>query len=149
MAVCSLWARPHACIHVTLLWPASPHLLDGVVEEVTQDLLRGSSRVAMLEICTWVAAGPGLKTVCVQRRCSAHYWLCQRAVPSPWQQVDVCLCAETMFRALEQLYALGALNDKGELTTMGEVIGFVAWAGMLCSAVACASPMLWRQCIEF
>ncbi|GAB4815704.1 hypothetical protein N2152v2_002750 [Parachlorella kessleri] len=26
---------------------------------------------------------------------------------------------ETMFRALEQLYALGALNDKGELTTMG------------------------------
>lgn len=25
-----------------------------------------------------------------------------------------------MFRALEQLYALGALNDKGELTTMGE-----------------------------
>jgi hypothetical protein len=27
--------------------------------------------------------------------------------------------AETMFRALEQLYALGALNDKGELTTMG------------------------------
>lgn len=28
--------------------------------------------------------------------------------------------SETMFRALEQLYALGALNDKGELTTMGE-----------------------------
>jgi len=27
--------------------------------------------------------------------------------------------SETMFRALEQLYALGALNDKGELTTMG------------------------------
>ncbi|PRW59127.1 pre-mRNA-splicing factor ATP-dependent RNA helicase DHX16 isoform A [Chlorella sorokiniana] len=26
---------------------------------------------------------------------------------------------ETMFRALEQLYALGALNDKGELTTLG------------------------------
>ncbi|KAL6774284.1 hypothetical protein ACKKBG_A24410 [Auxenochlorella protothecoides x Auxenochlorella symbiontica] len=26
---------------------------------------------------------------------------------------------ETMLRALEQLYALGALNDKGELTTMG------------------------------
>ncbi|PSC75579.1 pre-mRNA-splicing factor ATP-dependent RNA helicase DHX16 [Micractinium conductrix] len=26
---------------------------------------------------------------------------------------------ETMFRALEQLYALGALNDKGELTMMG------------------------------
>lgn len=25
-----------------------------------------------------------------------------------------------MLRALEQLYALGALNDKGELTTMGE-----------------------------
>jgi len=25
-----------------------------------------------------------------------------------------------MFRALEQLYALGALNDKGELTTLGE-----------------------------
>lgn len=29
------------------------------------------------------------------------------------------IAAETMFRALEQLYALGALNDKGELTTMG------------------------------
>ena len=27
--------------------------------------------------------------------------------------------SETMFRALEQLYALGALNDRGELTTMG------------------------------
>ena len=26
---------------------------------------------------------------------------------------------ETMFRALEQLYALGALNDRGELTTLG------------------------------
>lgn len=26
-----------------------------------------------------------------------------------------------MFRALEQLYALGALNDKGELTTLGEL----------------------------
>ena len=33
---------------------------------------------------------------------------------------------ETMFRALEQLYALGALNDKGELTTMG---GWVGWWG--------------------
>ena len=27
--------------------------------------------------------------------------------------------SETMFRALEQLYALGALNDRGELTTVG------------------------------
>lgn len=27
-----------------------------------------------------------------------------------------------MFRALEQLYALGALNDKGELTTMGKAL---------------------------
>jgi pre-mRNA-splicing factor ATP-dependent RNA helicase DHX16 len=27
--------------------------------------------------------------------------------------------SETMFRALEQLYALGALNDRGELTTIG------------------------------
>jgi len=27
--------------------------------------------------------------------------------------------AETLIRALEQLYALGALNDRGELTKMG------------------------------
>ena len=27
--------------------------------------------------------------------------------------------AETLFRALEQLYALGALNDRGELTKLG------------------------------
>ena len=27
--------------------------------------------------------------------------------------------AETLIRALEQLYALGALNDKGELTKLG------------------------------
>ena len=27
--------------------------------------------------------------------------------------------AETLIRALEQLYALGALNDEGELTKMG------------------------------
>ena len=35
------------------------------------------------------------------------------------------LCAETMFRALEQLYALGALNDKGELTTLGGCRGIM------------------------
>lgn len=29
---------------------------------------------------------------------------------------------ETMLRSLEQLYALGALNDRGELTTLGKVI---------------------------
>jgi len=34
-----------------------------------------------------------------------------------------------MFRALEQLYALGALNDKGELTTMGEPCVWWAWVG--------------------
>ena len=28
--------------------------------------------------------------------------------------------AETLMRALEQLYALGALNDRGELTKLGE-----------------------------
>jgi hypothetical protein len=29
------------------------------------------------------------------------------------------VCAETLIRALEQLYALGALNDRGELTKLG------------------------------
>ena len=28
--------------------------------------------------------------------------------------------AETLMRALEQLYALGALNDRGELTKLGQ-----------------------------
>ena len=41
-----------------------------------------------------------------------------------------------MFRALEQLYALGALNDKGELTTMGArwgVLGVAGVYGVVCS----------------
>ncbi|EFN51356.1 hypothetical protein CHLNCDRAFT_59259 [Chlorella variabilis] len=38
---------------------------------------------------------------------------------TPISKASALQRAETMFRALEQLYALGALNDKGELTTMG------------------------------
>lgn len=30
--------------------------------------------------------------------------------------------AETLMRALEQLYALGALNDRGELTKLGNIL---------------------------
>ena len=30
--------------------------------------------------------------------------------------------AETLMRALEQLYALGALNDRGELTKLGTIL---------------------------
>ena len=30
--------------------------------------------------------------------------------------------AETLMRALEQLYALGALNDRGELTKLGNLL---------------------------
>ena len=32
--------------------------------------------------------------------------------------------AETLMRALEQLYALGALNDRGELTKLGSCFSF-------------------------
>ena len=52
-----------------------------------------------------------------------------------------------MFRALEQLYALGALNDKGELTTMGKRVVIVGraccaelWHGLL--------PCCGTQCVE-
>jgi pre-mRNA-splicing factor ATP-dependent RNA helicase DHX16 len=31
---------------------------------------------------------------------------------------------ETLIRALEQLYALGALNDQGELTKLGRCVVF-------------------------
>lgn len=45
---------------------------------------------------------------------------------------------ETMLRALEQLYALGALNDKGELTTMGE--GLCGWGGCTSAVHAALMP---------
>ena len=41
--------------------------------------------------------------------------------------------AETLIRALEQLYALGALNDKGELT---KFLGFPMMANASSSALA-------------
>ena len=35
--------------------------------------------------------------------------------------------AETLLRALEQLYALGALNDRGELTKLGRKMAEFRW----------------------
>ena len=57
------------------------------------------------------AAGPGPE----------HVLLCARRAEHSCLYHVVARHAETMFRALEQLYALGALNDKGELTMMGEL----------------------------
>jgi hypothetical protein len=50
-----------------------------------------------------------------------------------------------MFRALEQLYALGALNDRGELTTLGAL----RWQLLCCACRPCrglrAAP---RACVR-
>jgi hypothetical protein len=52
--------------------------------------------------------------LCCLAECALGFNTCEFGARSPSLPP-----AETMFRALEQLYALGALNDKGELTTMG------------------------------
>ena len=43
--------------------------------------------------------------------------------------------AETLIRALEQLYALGALNDEGDLTKMGRKMAEFPLDPMLSKAV--------------
>ena len=40
--------------------------------------------------------------------------------------------AETLMRALEQLYALGALNDRGELTKLGQYLMTISSSFICC-----------------
>ena len=53
--------------------------------------------------------------------------------------------AETLIRALENLYALGALNDKGELTKMGRQMAEFPTDPMLARAILAASK---NGCVE-
>jgi pre-mRNA-splicing factor ATP-dependent RNA helicase DHX16 len=46
--------------------------------------------------------------------------------------------AESLMRALEQLYALGALNDRGELTKMGRRMAEFPLDPMMSKAVLAA-----------
>ncbi|CCJ29373.1 unnamed protein product [Pneumocystis jirovecii] len=52
---------------------------------------------------------------------------------------------ETLSRALEQLYALGALNDKGELTKVGRQMAEFPTNPMLAKAILCSSKY---GCVE-
>ncbi len=48
---------------------------------------------------------------------------------------------ETLFRALEQLYALGALNDRGELTKLGRRMAEFPLDPMLAKMVIASGDM--------
>ena len=57
--------------------------------------------------------------------------------------------SETLMRALEQLYALGALNDKGELTKLGRRMAEFPLDPMLAKMI-CASEkyqVQFRSCL--
>jgi pre-mRNA-splicing factor ATP-dependent RNA helicase DHX16 len=53
--------------------------------------------------------------------------------------------AETIIRALEQLYALGALNDRGELTKIGRQMAEFPTDPMLAKAILAADKY---GCVE-
>lgn len=55
---------------------------------------------------------------------------------------------ETLFRALEQLYALGALNDKGELTKLGRRMAEFPLDPMLAKMLIASETykVCWRHC---
>ena len=55
---------------------------------------------------------------------------------------------ETLFRALEQLYALGALNDKGELTKLGRRMAEFPLDPMLAKMLIASETykVCWRRC---
>lgn len=56
--------------------------------------------------------------------------------------------SETLMRALEQLYALASLNDKGELTKLGRRMAEFPLDPMLAKMI-CASEKYQVQCLCF
>lgn len=54
---------------------------------------------------------------------------------------------ETLLRALEQLYALGALNDRGELTTLGRKMAEFPLEPMLAKMIINSEKYGVRICV--